>query len=158
MTQTDAQQKIAAGYATDSPAITLGSVMVDGTADPTARVALPLSMVNRHGLIAGATGTGKTKTIQLLVEQLSGNGVPVVVADIKGDVSGLAAPGQVNPKVTDRAARTGVEWEAQAFPVSSSRWAPAGSACRSVRRSPTSGPSCCPRCSASTRPRSRRSA
>ena len=117
MTQTDAQQKIAAGYATDSPAITLGSVMVDGTADPTARVALPLSMVNRHGLIAGATGTGKTKTIQLLVEQLSGNGVPVVVADIKGDVSGLAAPGQVNPKVTDRAARTGVEWEAQAFPV-----------------------------------------
>lgn len=117
MTQTGAHQEIAAGYATDSPSITLGSVLVDGTADPTARVAIPLSMVNRHGLIAGATGTGKTKTIQLLTEQLSASGVPVVVADIKGDLSGLAAPGETGPAVTERAAQTGVEWVPEASPV-----------------------------------------
>ncbi|KAA0917117.1 helicase HerA-like domain-containing protein [Dietzia sp. ANT_WB102] len=117
MTQNTAQQEIAAGYATDSPAITLGAVMVDGTPDPSARVALPLSMVNRHGLIAGATGTGKTKTVQLLVEQLSSAGVPVVVADIKGDLSGLAAPGENSPKVTDRAERAGVDWAPESFPV-----------------------------------------
>ena len=117
MTNTEAQQKIAAGYATDSPAVTLGSVMVDGTADPAARVAIPLSMINRHGLIAGATGTGKTKTVQLLVEQLSANGVPVVVADIKGDLSGLAAPGEAGPKVTERAERAGVDWAPEAYPV-----------------------------------------
>ena len=117
MTNTDAQQKIAAGYATDSPAVTLGSVMVDGTADPTARVAIPLSMINRHGLIAGATGTGKTKTVQLLVEQLSANGVPVVVADIKGDLSGLAAPGEAGPRIAERAARAGVDWAPEAYPV-----------------------------------------
>lgn len=117
MTQTEAQQKIAAGYATDSPAITLGSVMVDGAADPGARVAIPLSMINRHGLIAGATGTGKTKTVQLLVEQLSAQGVPVVVADIKGDLSGLAAPGEAGPKITDRASNAGVDWAPEGYPV-----------------------------------------
>lgn len=117
MTTTESHQKIADGYATDSPAVTLGSVMVDGIADPASRVAIPLSMINRHGLIAGATGTGKTKTIQLLVEQLSANGVPVVVADIKGDLSGLAAPGEAGPKITDRAARAGVEWTGESCPV-----------------------------------------
>ncbi|GLB62636.1 hypothetical protein NCCP2495_05140 [Dietzia sp. NCCP-2495] len=117
MTTTESHQKIAAGYATDSPAVTLGSVMVDGTADPASRVAIPLSMINRHGLIAGATGTGKTKTIQLLVEQLSANGVPVVVADIKGDLSGLAAPGEAGPKITDRATRAGVDWTGESCPV-----------------------------------------
>lgn len=110
-------RQIAAGYATEGGAVTLGSVMVDGQADPAARVALPLSMVNRHGLIAGATGTGKTKTVQLFVEQLSANGVPVVVADIKGDLSGLAAPGQPGEKVDDRVARTGVQWQPEGYPV-----------------------------------------
>lgn len=117
MTDTEAQQEIAAGYATDGPAVRLGSVMVDGVADPSAQVGLPLSMVNRHGLIAGATGTGKTKTLQLLIEQLSANGVPVVVADIKGDLSGLSALGEQNPKVTDRAARAGVDWSPEGYPV-----------------------------------------
>lgn len=116
MTDTAASQ-IAAGYTTEGGAVTLGSVMVDGVADPAATVALPLSMVNRHGLIAGATGTGKTKTVQLLVEQLSANGVPVVVADIKGDLSGLAAPGEASAAISDRAARAGTDWTPEAFPV-----------------------------------------
>ncbi|MFL0579664.1 helicase HerA-like domain-containing protein [Dietzia sp. 179-F 9C3 NHS] len=116
MTETPARQ-IAAGYATEGGAVTLGSVMVDGEADPTAKVALPLSMVNRHGLIAGATGTGKTKTLQLFIEQLSANGVPVVVADIKGDLSGLGAPGEPNDAITDRATRTGVDWAPEGYPV-----------------------------------------
>lgn len=110
-------RRIAAGYATEGAGVALGSVVVDGVADPQAQVVLPLSMVNRHGLIAGATGTGKTKTLQLFVEQLSANGVPVVVADVKGDLSGLAAPGEPNDKITDRASRTGDEWAPEAFPV-----------------------------------------
>jgi DNA helicase HerA-like ATPase len=74
-------------------------------------------MLNRHGLIAGATGTGKTKTLQGLAEQLSANGVPVVVADIKGDLSGLSRPGSVNDRVTQRATDTGDDWQPTAFPV-----------------------------------------
>ncbi len=116
MTETPARQ-IAQGYATEGPSITLGSVMVDGVADPAAKVTIPLSMVNRHGLIAGATGTGKTKTVQLLVEQLSANGVPVVVADVKGDLSGLAAPGAAGDTITDRASKAGVDWAPEAGPV-----------------------------------------
>ena len=67
---------------------------------PSPRVRIPLAMMNRHGLIAGATGTGKTKTLQLLTEQLSAQGVPVFVADIKGDLSGLAASGESNARST----------------------------------------------------------
>jgi DNA helicase HerA-like ATPase len=74
-------------------------------------------VLNRHGLIAGATGTGKTKTLQGLAEQLSGNGVPVVLADIKGDLSGLAQPGQPNDKITARAKDTGDDWQPTAYPV-----------------------------------------
>ena len=74
-------------------------------------------MLNRHGLVAGATGTGKTKTLQLLAEQLSDAGVPVFAADIKGDLSGLSVPGQENPKVVERAASVGQKWQAQGFPV-----------------------------------------
>ena len=71
--------------------ITLGAVTHEGETHPEALVTMPLAMMNRHGLIAGATGTGKTRTLQLLAEQLSQNGVPVFAADIKGDLSGLAA-------------------------------------------------------------------
>jgi DNA helicase HerA-like ATPase len=74
-------------------------------------------MLNRHGLIAGATGTGKTKTLQLLAEQLSAAGVPVFAADIKGDLSGLSVAGAENPKVVERAASVGQEWQAEGFPV-----------------------------------------
>jgi DNA helicase HerA-like ATPase len=91
--------------------------MDKGTLVQEPKVALPLSMMNRHGLIAGATGTGKTRTLQLMAEQLSAQGVPVFVADIKGDVSGLAAPGMPSPAVVERAAAVGCAWEPTAFPV-----------------------------------------
>ena len=74
-------------------------------------------MLNRHGLVAGATGTGKTKTLQLLAEQLSATGVPVFAADIKGDLSGLCAPGESSEKLTARAASVGQAWQARGFPV-----------------------------------------
>jgi DNA helicase HerA-like ATPase len=117
---TDAQspaQTIASGYAFTGPALEVGAVSVDGTVDPSARVRIPLSMMNRHGLVAGATGTGKTKTLQLIAEQLSSNGVPVVMADIKGDLSGLSNPGTGNDKITARATQTGDDWQPAAHPV-----------------------------------------
>src|SRR4051794_3436224 len=78
---------------------------------------MPLAMLNRHGLIAGATGTGKTKTLQLIAEQLSAAGVPVVLADVKGDLAGLARTGEPGDRITRRAADTGDAWVATAFPV-----------------------------------------
>lgn len=69
-------QQIAAGYSVEGQALELGSVVVDGVVDPAARVSIPLATVNRHGLVAGATGTGKTKSLQLLAEQLSAAGCP----------------------------------------------------------------------------------
>nr|WP_245643029.1 helicase HerA-like domain-containing protein [Piscicoccus intestinalis] len=95
----------------------LGAAVTGGTAHADAPVNLPLSVMNRHGLVAGATGTGKTKTLQLMAEQLAANGVPVFLADIKGDLSGLAAPGQPNDKVSARASDVGQTWEAAGFPV-----------------------------------------
>ena len=83
-------QQIAAGYATQGSVLELGTVVVDGTCDPAAQVRIPLATVNRHGLVAGATGTGKTKSLQVIGEQLSAAGVPVVMADIKGDLAGLS--------------------------------------------------------------------
>jgi DNA helicase HerA-like ATPase len=115
--QDDAATRIAAGYAHDGPALALGSVVHGGGPHPDAQVRVPLAMLNRHGLIAGATGTGKTKTLQLLAEQLSAAGVPVVVADVKGDLSGLAAPGTGGDRITRRAGQTGDDWTATAFPV-----------------------------------------
>ena len=98
-------------------AITLGAVVHDGTCHAEPLVRIPLAMMNRHGLIAGATGTGKTKTLQLIAEQLSNAGVPVFMADIKGDLSGVGAAGEANERVTARAADTGYQWSASAFPV-----------------------------------------
>ncbi|MBV9723398.1 MAG: DUF853 family protein, partial [Mycobacterium sp.] len=94
-----------------------GTVVVDGTTDPIAQIRIPLATVNRHGLVAGATGTGKTKTLQLIAEQLSAAGVPVLMADVKGDLSGLCRPGQSSDKITARAKETGDDWAASAFPV-----------------------------------------
>ncbi len=110
-------QQIAAGYATQGPALELGTVVVDEVCDATAQVRIPLATVNRHGLVAGATGTGKTKTLQVIAEQLSAAGVPVVMADIKGDLSGLARPGEANDKTAQRAKDTGDTWTPTAFPV-----------------------------------------
>ncbi|GGN13456.1 ATPase [Lentzea pudingi] len=112
-----AQDEIAAGYASEGAAIELGAVLVDGAVEPSAHVRIPLSMVNRHGLVAGATGTGKTKTLQLLAEQLSDNGVPVLMADVKGDLSGLSQQGAESDRTKTRAQDTGDDWAATAFPV-----------------------------------------
>jgi DNA helicase HerA-like ATPase len=115
-TATPAQQ-IAAGYAVEGQALELGTVVIDGVAGPTAHVRIPLAMVNRHGLVAGATGTGKTKSLQVIAEQLSAAGVPVLMADVKGDLSGLSCPGTANDKTTQRATDTGDQWTPTAFPV-----------------------------------------
>ena len=104
-------------YAIDGPALELGTVVLDGTAFPDARVRLPLSMLTRHGLVAGATGTGKTKTLQLMAEQMSTAGIPVFLADIKGDVSGVAAPGVASDRITERATDTATDWVPTAFPA-----------------------------------------
>jgi hypothetical protein len=109
---------MAAGYALTEPGIVLGSPMHDGALFNEARVQVALSMLNRHGLIAGATGTGKTKTLQLLAGQLSKAGVPVFVADIKGDLTGLAAPGDAsNPKLQERLTSLGWSYEPSGHPV-----------------------------------------
>src|SRR3954468_7968230 len=110
-------QQIAAGYATQGPALELGAVVVDEVCDPAAQVRIPLATVNRHGLVAGATGTGKTKSLQVLAEQLSAAGVPVVMADVKGDLSGLARVGTPGDKTTQRATDTGDAWTPTAYPV-----------------------------------------
>src|ERR1700722_19970925 len=110
-------QQIAAGYAVEGQALELGAVVIDGKTDPTAQIRIPLATVNRHGLVAGATGTGKTKTLQLIAEQLSAAGVPVLMADVKGDLSGLSRPGQSSEKITARAKETGDNWEPSALPV-----------------------------------------
>ena len=109
--------EIAAGYASEGAALELGAVVIDGQVEPAAAVRLPLATLNRHGLVAGATGTGKTKTLQLITEQLSAAGVPVVLADVKGDLSGLAAAGEANDKVAKRSQELGDDWAGSAFPV-----------------------------------------
>jgi DNA helicase HerA-like ATPase len=112
-----AAKRIAAGYAFEGQALELGTVVVDGQADPTAQIRIPLATINRHGLVAGATGTGKTKTLQLIAEQLSAAGVPVFMADVKGDLSGLSRPGEGNDKTAARARDTGDNWEPTGFPI-----------------------------------------
>jgi len=107
-----------AGYALDEGALVLGAPMHDGDVAADIKVRIGLSMLNRHGLVAGATGTGKTKTLQGMAGQLSKAGVPVFVADIKGDLTGLAAPGDgANPKIQDRCASIGWSFEAAGHPV-----------------------------------------
>ncbi|MCX6396258.1 MAG: DUF853 family protein [Propionibacteriales bacterium] len=108
---------VAAGYQFEGPALELGGLMLAADQLSEVPIRIPLSMVNRHGLVAGATGTGKTKTLQLLAEQLSAAGVPVFAADIKGDLSGLSTFGEGGEKITARAASVGQTWKATAFPV-----------------------------------------
>jgi DNA helicase HerA-like ATPase len=100
-----------------APAAVLGAPLEGSEALPEPLVCVPLAMLNRHGLVAGATGTGKTKTLQLLAEQLSSAGVPVFLADLKGDLSGLAAAGEASERVIARAQQTGFAWRPYACPV-----------------------------------------
>jgi len=113
----DDVQRIAAGYTFDEPAIELGVLMENDLPVQSAIVRIPLSMLNRHGLVAGATGTGKTKTLQLMAEQVSAAGVPVFAADIKGDLSGIASPGQPNDKLLARTSKIGQNWQPKACPT-----------------------------------------
>jgi DNA helicase HerA-like ATPase len=108
---------IAEAYKADGPALALGRGVHEGAVATDAVVQVPLAMVNRHGLIAGATGTGKTKTAQGMAEQLSAAGVPVLIADVKGDVSGLAAPGDAAGKAPKRNEELGMPWAPTGFPV-----------------------------------------
>ena len=110
-------QEIVAGYTFDEPAIELGVLMENRAPVPSAVVRIPMAMLNRHGLVAGATGTGKTKTLQLMAEQISAAGVPVFAADVKGDLSGIASPGQPNEKLLARTEKIGQDWQPRAFPV-----------------------------------------
>ena len=109
---------IAAGYTFDEPTLVIGSAMHEGELANDVRVQVAMSMLNRHGLVAGATGTGKTKTLQLLAGQLSKAGVPVFVADVKGDLTGLSAPGDAsNPKIQERAASMNWTFQPSGHPV-----------------------------------------
>ena len=105
------------GYATKGDFITVGAGMLDGETMTNAFVKIPLKTMNRHGLIAGATGTGKTKTLQVLAENLSDKGIPVLLMDLKGDLSGIAQPSPGHPKIDERHAKIGLPFEAKGFPV-----------------------------------------
>ena len=106
------------GYAFDEPSLVLGAPMLEGRVAAEAPVRLPLSMVNRHGLVAGATGTGKTKTLQILAGQLSDAGVPVFVSDVKGDLTGISQPGDASSApLLERAAQLGIAYAPKSHPV-----------------------------------------
>ncbi|MBC7746287.1 MAG: DUF853 family protein [Flavobacterium sp.] len=110
-------QKINAAYTTITPSIYLGAGILDGEIIASAEVNLSLKMMNRHGLIAGATGTGKTRTLQLIAEQLSDAGVPVFMLDVKGDLSGMNQPGSSNTKIEERALAIAKVFSPSGFPV-----------------------------------------
>ncbi|MFY0713943.1 DUF853 family protein [Seonamhaeicola sp. NFXS20] len=108
---------ITEGYKTKGDYIPIGAAMLDGETITGAHVKIPLKTMNRHGLIAGATGTGKTKSLQVLAENLSDKGIPVLLMDIKGDLSGLAQPSPGHPKIDERHEKIGLPFKAKAFPV-----------------------------------------
>ena len=105
------------GYAFKGDNIVLGSAMIDGEVISDAHVRIPLKMLNRHGLIAGATGTGKTKTLQVISEQLSEKGIPVLLMDVKGDISGIAKPGVELPFILERHSKLNLPYSPKGYPV-----------------------------------------
>ena len=113
----DAREVIRDGYTFDTESVELGVLVDDGQPQPDVPIRLSMAMLNRHGLVAGATGTGKTKTLQLMAEQISRAGVPVFAADIKGDLSGIAAPGVASEKLLARTTAIGQEFTPSACPV-----------------------------------------
>lgn len=113
----DFVQVITNGYLSKGESLILGGAMLDGEVLPNAHIKVPLKTLNRHGLIAGATGTGKTKTIQVFSEQLSSFGIPVLMMDIKGDFSGIAKEGEEKSFITERHAKIDIPYKTSAFPV-----------------------------------------
>ncbi|HEY0433182.1 MAG TPA: helicase HerA-like domain-containing protein, partial [Chitinophagaceae bacterium] len=110
-------QAVKDGYSFKGDSVLIGCGVLDGNVVKGADVRLPLKTMNRHGLIAGATGTGKTKTLQLISECLSDNSVPVAMLDIKGDLSGIGAAGVSNSNVADRCQKLGIEYKPAAYPA-----------------------------------------
>ncbi|TCV20834.1 hypothetical protein EDC17_1001177 [Sphingobacterium alimentarium] len=110
-------QKVTTSYSPKGEYIQLGSGILNGEVVTDAKVNLALKMMNRHGLIAGATGTGKTRTLQLIAEQLSDKGVPVFMLDVKGDLSGLAEEGKTNDALIERGNAVGIPFVPASFPV-----------------------------------------
>src|SRR3954452_22507684 len=104
MTDDTISAEVAAGYQFEGPALELGGLMLNDTDLAQVHVRIPLAMLNRHGLVAGGTGTGKTKTLQLMAEQLSAAGVPFFAADIKGDLSGMSVAGEDGQQIRPRSA------------------------------------------------------
>ena len=109
--------QITEGYQFKGDSIQLGGAMLDGEVIENCLVEIPLKTMNRHGLIAGATGSGKTKTLQVLAEQLSQKGTPVLLMDIKGDLSGIAVAGVKNDKIEERHQKIGISYTANGNPV-----------------------------------------
>lgn len=109
--------KITEGYTFKGESVVLGGAMLEKETIHDLLVRIPLKTLNRHGLISGATGTGKTKTLQILAEQLSAHSVPVLLMDIKGDLSGIATPGSGHPKIEERHERIGLAFKAEGSPV-----------------------------------------
>lgn len=105
------------GYSFKGESYKIGRAMLDGQVVDGADVLIPFKTLNRHGLIAGATGTGKTKTLQVLAEGFSDASIPVVMMDIKGDLSGIGAPGSLNDKIADRCQKLGIEYQPAAYPI-----------------------------------------
>ncbi len=110
-------ETIAKSYAPKGPAIYLGAGIFENEVLADAKVMLTLKMMNRHGLVTGATGSGKTRTLQLLAEQLSAEGIPVFMPDMKGDLSGMAKAGTANDRLEERAAALGIEFKPSYFPL-----------------------------------------
>jgi len=111
------QEHIQTGYQASGKYITIGAAVLNSEVVPETPIKVPLKTINRHGLIAGATGTGKTKTLQVFTEQLSEAGVPVLLMDIKGDLSGLAMPGSNHPKIDERHQKINLPYKTTNYPV-----------------------------------------
>lgn len=110
-------EEIKNSYSFKDDFITLGGAIFEGECVNNLFINIPLKTLNRHGLIAGATGTGKTKTLQIIAEQMSSKSIPVLVMDVKGDFSGIAKPGALNPKIEERHNKIGLQFTASGFPV-----------------------------------------